>query len=130
MSCVVIKWNSLEGYHGLTKLAERRDNIWNVARNQETAGGLSNRALVRSWAMTNAPPWTPNCSLKFPGPGGKLWLLSPGLYAHLRLEARAEREKTGSPCICGRVRPTLCPPMTTLKGRREGWVSKRKSRCC
>lgn len=51
-SCVVIKWNLLEGYQGLRELAESSDEVWNTARNQEIAGGLSNRALVRSWEET------------------------------------------------------------------------------
>lgn len=78
MSCVVIKWNLLEGYQGLTELAESRAKAWKIARSQETDGGLSNRALVRSWAMANTPPLTPNFSLRVPG---------PGLYAHPLLAA-------------------------------------------
>ena len=49
---MVIKWNLLEGYQGLRELAESSDEVWNTARNQEIAGGLSNRALVRSWEET------------------------------------------------------------------------------
>lgn len=51
---MVIKWNLLEGYQGLRELAESSDEAWNAARNQEIAGGLSNRALVRSWEETPA----------------------------------------------------------------------------
>ena len=42
---MVIKWNLLEGYQGLRELAESSDEAWNAARNQEIAGGLSNRAF-------------------------------------------------------------------------------------
>lgn len=38
---MVIKWNLLEGYQGLTDLAEGGNEVWKVARNQELAGGLS-----------------------------------------------------------------------------------------
>lgn len=115
---MVTKWNLLEGYQGLTELAESRAKAWKIARNQEIAGGLSNRALVRSWAMANTPPLTPNRSLRVPG---------PGLYAHpcLHLE---QRERTGCLGICGGGRCTPCPPMTTHNGRE--WVSMEKSRCC
>lgn len=46
---MVIKWNLLEGYQWLMELAERSDEVWKMARNQEIARRLSNRALVRSW---------------------------------------------------------------------------------
>ena len=54
----------MEGYQGLRELAESSDEVWNMARNQEIAGGLSNRALVRSREETAGTPPLPLESLQ------------------------------------------------------------------
>lgn len=83
---MVTKWNLLEGYQGLTDLAEGGNEVWKMARNQEIAGGLSEEQGLskvvgldgQQAAATTVPechqPFLPaqSHSLKVPSPGGNL----------------------------------------------------------
>lgn len=92
---MVIRWNLLEGYQGLTDLAEGGNEVWKKARNREIAGGLGKeRGLSRVVGLDGqhaTAVTVPEChqpflpaqshSLEGPGAGGNLWSPSPGLYA-------------------------------------------------